>query len=295
MKPSRFIESGVSSVVYSNVFVALCTTAFTAKSSLLLFGNNGSMHIDSTVFSATLLIYCFHRINKTKFLILHENREDRNSWMSAHKTVYYVLIALAVIILSVQAFYLPIRTWLVSVPVAIVGIGYTFPIIPTKNGWKRLRDIYWLKTFWIAFAFSCLTTFLPVLYAAPGASILQPEVLFIFARSLLFIFAICIPFDIRDMRFDKLKGVMTLPVKLGVNISISIAIILLFLFILLMGVDFLYFKLNLRMAFALFLSAILTIILLPLSKSNRYALKFPLLYDSALLVQWLFIWALMHY
>jgi 4-hydroxybenzoate polyprenyltransferase len=97
------------------------------------------------------------------------------------------------------------------------------------------------------------------------------------------------------MRFDKLKGVMTLPVKLGVNISISIAIILLFLFILLMGIDFLYFKLNLRMAFALFLSAILTIILLPLSKSNRYALKFPLLYDSALLVQWLFIWALMHY
>jgi len=289
MPSSRFIKFGISPFVYSNVFVAFCTTAYTAKTSLLLFGSNGNMHVNSIVFCVTLFFYCFHRMNKGRAFTSDESQEARNNWMDTHKRTYYILILLSVVIVSIQLCYMPIRTWLVFIPVAILAAGYTFSIIPTPSGMKRLRDIYWLKTFWIAFVFSSLTTFLPVIFSEPPAAIFQPEVLFVFVRGFLFLFAICIPFDIRDMRFDKKKGVITLPVRFGAGASVFIAISLLLIFISLLGIDFLYFHLDLKPAFALFLSAILTMILLPLAKSKEHVLLFPLLYDSALAVQWILL------
>jgi 4-hydroxybenzoate polyprenyltransferase len=292
MKMSRFIKLGLSPFVYSNIFVAFCTAAYTAKTSLLLFGDNGSTRVNSLVFCVTLFFYCFHRMNKQRSFTPDESLEARNSWMNKHKRIYSVLIGISLAIVTLQLFHMPIRTWLVFIPVALLGAGYTFPLIPTHNGWKRLRDIYWLKTFWIAFAFSCLTTFLPVIFVDPVSALFQPEVLFIFIRAFLFLFAICIPFDIRDMVFDRKKGVITLPVRFGAPASVNIAIGLLLLFIFLIGIDFRYFHIDLKPAFALFLSAVLTIVLLPLSKNKQYALLFPLLYDSALLIQWIFIFAM---
>jgi len=282
-------------VVYSNIFIALSTAAYTAETSLLLYGNNGNVHVNTIAFCATLLFYCFHRINKKKFLIPDENQEERHDWMNAHKSIYYILILISLILLSVQLFYMPLKTGLVFIPVGLLGLGYTFPVIPSGNGWKRLRDIYWLKTLWVAIAFSWLTTFLPVAFSAPLSSMLKPEALFIFGRNLLFVFAICIPFDIRDMNFDKLKGVPTVPVSVGIKTSIYIAIILLLFFISIVCIQFLYFGLDIRVAAALFLSAVLTIILLPLAKVKRPALLYPLLYDGAMLVQWILVFAFMRF
>jgi 4-hydroxybenzoate polyprenyltransferase len=290
----RLIANAIRFVVYSNIFIALCALAYTAKTSLLLFGNNGNLHVNLTGFSAILLFYCFHRINKKKFLTSGENEESRNDWMSSHRNTYYVLLTASSVTLFVQLFYMPARTWLVFIPVGFLGIGYTFPIIYTGKDWKRLRDIAWLKPFWIAFAFSWLTTFLPVVFAEPVSNMFNAAVLFIFSRSFLFVFALCIPFDIRDMNFDKLKGVYTVPVSAGAKTSIYIAICLLLIFISLVCIQFLYFKLDFSSAIALFCSSTLTILLLPLANTQRPALFFPLLFDSAMLVQWILIVAFLY-
>jgi 4-hydroxybenzoate polyprenyltransferase len=121
------------------------------------------------------------------------------------------------------------------------------------------------------------------------SSMLKPEVLFIFIRGLLFLFAMCIPFDIRDMGFDKLKGVITLPVRFGAKSSVHIAVILLIVFMLLVILDAFYFNLNIRAASALLLSGLVAILLLQFAKTKQASLVFPLLYDSALLTQWIFI------
>jgi 4-hydroxybenzoate polyprenyltransferase len=289
MKTLRFIKYGIRYLVYSNIFIALCSAAYTAKTSLLLFGNNGNFHVNITAFCGILLFYCFHRINKKHFLSPNEKAEDRLDWMSTHKSIYYLLIGISLLTLFIQAYYMPVKTWLVFIPVGLMGVGYTFPIIPTAAGFKRLRDIYWLKVVWISFSFSWLMTFLPVLFIEPITYLLKPEVLFVFVRSFLFIFAICIPFDIRDMSFDKLKGVNTLPVSFGAKASINIGITLLLFFSLLVGVEYFYFNLNIRIALALCISAIITVITLPIAKTKRPALIFPLLYDGAMLLQWILV------
>jgi len=293
MKTPVFIKSGSSFLVYSNIFLAFCATAYTAKTALLLTGTNGNWHVNSIVFFATLFLYCFHRINKRKLISPNELIEERNDWVNNHKTLYLFLIGISTLMLLEELFFMPLRTWLVFIPVGALGLGYTFPIIPTTKGWKRLRDIYWLKTFWIAFAFSWLTTFLPAVYRGSLSSMLKPEVLFIFIRGLLFLFAICIPFDIRDIEFDKQKGVTTLPVLFGAKNSVYIAVILLLLFIFLVGTDFVYFNLNIKAASALSLSAMVTVILLQFAKAKRNSLVFPLLYDGAMLTQWIFLFVFM--
>lgn len=294
MNVSRYFKYGISFFIYSNLFIAFCSAAFTAKTCRELFHNNGNPHVTILIFCSTLLFYCFHRINKRKYLTPNENLEERINWMNEHKLLYYILISLSIVVLFSQLFYIPLRTWFILVPVAILAITYTFPLIPTPDGLKRLRDIYWLKTFWIALAFSLFTTFLPILALQTHPPIFKPTVLFIFFRNLVFLSAICIPFDIRDMHFDELKGVKTLPVLLGPVISIYISIILILLFISLICLQFLYFNMELYTATALFISALFTIILLVFAKKKRPALIYPLLFDSAMVLQYLLVLAFSH-
>ncbi|HTB33038.1 MAG TPA: UbiA family prenyltransferase [Bacteroidia bacterium] len=295
MPVSRYIKNGISFFIYSNLFIAFCVCAYTAKTTLLLYGNNGSPLVNSFVFSATLLFYCFHRVNKIKFLTPGENMEERNNWMSGHRPVYYTFIILCSITLLVELFFMPLRAWVVFIPVGILGVGYTFPIIPSKKGMKRLRDIYWLKIVWISLAFSWLTTFLPVIFIEPVSTLLKPSALFIFCRSFLFLFAVCMPFDIRDMQFDKQRGVNTLPVSIGAKTSTYISITVLLIFISLVCTQFLYFGLDFKVATALFISAFLTIALLPLANKKRPAVLFPLLYDGSMLVQWILVLLFTHF
>lgn len=287
-------KSVIRFLVYSNIFIAVCTAAYTAKTSLLLYGNNGNIHVNILVFCATLSFYCFHRINKKKFLIPGENKTERHSWMIAHKGIYFVLVAVSSAIAVIELFYMPLRTWLVFIPVGLITIGYTFPVVPAGKTWKRLRDIYWLKTFWVSLAFSLLTTLLPVVFAETSLSVFKPEILFVFVRSFLFIFAVCIPFDIRDMEFDRLKGISTLPVRVGDKTSVYIAITLLLIFIALVCIEFLYFSFTVSAAAALFVSAVITILSLLPAKPERPALFFPLLFDGSMLAQWMLIVAFTH-
>ncbi len=288
------ILSGIRFFIYTNIFIALCVTAYTIKTSILLFGNYGNLHACILVFCATLLFYCFHRINKKRFIAEDENEIGANIWMNTNKKIYYIIIALSFIVGTLQLIYLPIRTWLILIPVGLLGLGYTFPVIPTKKGLKRLRDIYWLKPFWIALAFSILTTFLPVLCIEPLDSLYKPSVLFILARSMLFLFALCIPFDIRDMHFDQLKKVNTLPVLTGAKTSVQISIILILFFISLVCIQFLYFNFDFKSALALFTSALLTIGFLLLAIPKRPALFYPLVFDGSMLLQCLLIIAFTH-
>lgn len=285
----KTVATAMRFFVYSNLFIALCATAYAIKTSFLLYRNYGSIHVSMLVFSATLLFYCFHRINKKKFTTPDENLAERNLWMNSHRNAYYVLMAASIVCAALQIPYLPLRIYTVLIPTALLSLGYTFSVIPSRQGWKRLRDIYWLKPLWIAIAFSILTTFLPVLYIEPFSAIPKAPVMFMFVRAVLFIFCLCIPFDIRDMEFDKLRKTRTLPVVVGAKTSACISISVMLLFISFVCIQFLYFNLDFKSAAALFVSAIITIALMPLSIANRSALFYPLVYDGSMLLQCIII------
>jgi 4-hydroxybenzoate polyprenyltransferase len=258
----------------------------------MLYGNPGNIHVNLLTFSATVFLYGFHRIYRRNRLFDDEHKEERHHWVDERKDLYYVIVGAAFVLAAVQTVYMPLRVWILLVPTGLIAIGYSTPVIKTKNGFIRLRDILWLKVVWIGLAYAMLTTFLPILYKQPVSNILHPSVLFLFLENFIFIFVLCIPFDIRDMNYDKRNGINTLPVLLGIKNSIILSWLLLLLFVVVVYFHYLFGGLNIDMARILTISAIETGCFVTISKPERPNLFFPLAIESGMILQWLLIFSI---
>jgi 4-hydroxybenzoate polyprenyltransferase len=282
----KMLVSAFRFLVFSNIYVSLCAATFTAKTALLLYGNNGDAKVIALVFFATLFLYGFHRIYHRSKMLPEERNEERHHWADEHKAAYYIITGVSFVAAAVLMFYMPVMVWVLLIPVGILGLGYSLPVIPTKSGWKRLRDISWLKILWISLAYAWLTTFIPVAYHSGVTNLFNPDVLCVFARSFLFVFVLVIPFDIRDVAHDSKNGIKSLPVLLGVKFTLRIAMWFLMVFVFVVLLQFQYFHLSSKAATALCISALEVAIVVPLSRPNRPDLFYPLAIETSMIFHW---------
>jgi len=277
-------------LVFSNIYVALCAMTFTAKTSLLLYGNNGNIRVNALVFSATLFLYCFHRLYHRSKMLPEERAEERHQWADRNKMAFITITVVAFISSLLLMLYMPLKIWLLLIPVAVLGLGYSLPCIPSAKGWIRLRDISWLKIVWIALAYAWLTTFIPVAYAGHLKDIYSPGVLFVFIRSFIVVFVLVIPFDIRDIQHDSKNGVKSLPVLIGVDKTTSVAYTVLILFALAVIAQLRFFNLSIPLAIALLISAIEIAVVVPIGKTAKRDLFYPLAIETSMILHWLLLY-----
>jgi len=100
---------------------------------------------------------------------------------------------------------------------SLISIGYIAPILKNR---KRLRDLPYLKIFLISFLWMILTLTIPLLLIENKD--ISTHILLGIER-FSFVFAITIPFDIRDYNIEKRTKVITFPVKFGIKNSMTIA------------------------------------------------------------------------
>ncbi len=100
----------------------------------------------------------------------------------------------------------------VLLPLVLLTLAYEFPAIPGFGG-LRLRQVPYLKIFLIAGVWAATTVVLPVIHA--GHQVPVGSTLLLVLERFLFVFAITIPFDLRDRIYDRSQGLKTLPHKLG--------------------------------------------------------------------------------
>ncbi len=106
-------------------------------------------------------------------------------------------------------------------PAAFIAILYIVPIFPFMGHWIRLREIPYIKIFLIAGIWLMLSI-LPVLTDFKQITTNKQFQLLLLQR-LLFLFAIIIPFDLRDIEFDRKQGIKTLAIALGANSSLRVS------------------------------------------------------------------------
>ena len=114
---------------------------------------------------------------------------------------------------------------------SLLAIAYVLPLF----GGKRLRDFDFVKIFFVALVWAWACSLIPLIelgYKIDGEMLLR------FASSFFFIFAITVPFDIRDLDIDDHSRVKTLPSLLGVERSRQLSYLLLAFAI---GIDILSF------------------------------------------------------
>lgn len=210
-------------LLYGHFWIAACAMAMAYQTKLLLLDYKNPTELEGFIFCGTFALYALHRViglgkvgehrHEGRFAIIHYYRK--------HIVVYSVVAALIGLYLFFQ---LRIWTQIAVVASGIVSLGYILPVFP---GEKRLRDFPFFKIFLVAFTWAWVTVFLPAVeYGYWQSSITRIQ----FLERMFFIFALAIPFDIRDQHIDKDMGAATLVNFLGTQKSLLLAYICLALF-----------------------------------------------------------------
>jgi 4-hydroxybenzoate polyprenyltransferase len=112
------------------------------------------------------------------------------------------------------SFLTRIEVLLTLAPFALITLFYSVPVFKSrKKRFFRLREISYLKIFLIAMVWSATTILLPIVQSNQTFENIQ--VACVLAERFLFILAITVPFDIRDMEADRNEGTITIPIKIG--------------------------------------------------------------------------------
>lgn len=209
----------INFLIYSNLEIATAAIAMTWQTQLLLTDRFEFSDLTIFIFLATLLLYAVHRLlpllkpmaapPQARFLII----QSYQNWLVGIAGA----ASLGVLFLF---FRLPndLKILLLA-PIGLAG-GYTLPILPKG---KRLRDLPFLKNILIAGVWTWVTAVVPIREKEMWQG-LSPMLLSV--GRFCFIFALSLPFDIRDMTMDRQAKVRTIPATMGIGATKILAIAL---------------------------------------------------------------------
>ncbi len=203
-------------IVFSNFFIALCAASITYINTLYLGLLEFQWIYSIFIFCATFIAYNFQRLIRIK----KTNRSQasiRLYWIHKNKRSLIFFNLLLAIIACLMLFYLPIQFFLLSIPVAILSIWY---VLGFKNN-KALREIPFIKVFVIAIVWTLACFDIPLFLSDHPWDL---EILFFNIAFLAFLVFQTIPFDIRDMLYDKSLNIKTIASHYGLEKSKYITI-----------------------------------------------------------------------
>ena len=140
------------------------------------------------------------------------------------KKKIYFITSISSIFLVYFLFQLRLKAILILAPFILLTLFYVFPIAKFS-----LRERAGVKLFLLAISWAGITVLFPLVQ---NYLLLRSVDYITFLQRFLFVFAITIPFDIRDLKYDK-PSLNTIPQVIGVKKSKYLAIIVLIIFILL--------------------------------------------------------------
>lgn len=223
-----FFRKIINSFIYGNILIAICASSlayFNAK--LLNLSNELDLFI--LIFFITHATYSLQRLFGFK---RNQNPplSSIDQWINKNfnSSLFSALISLVIV-----CYYLFIKysesIWVLSITAA-AALLYVAPI----KGRLPLREIAFIKSFAIASTWSVIVCLLPALNSNENIES-YPIVGLVILINFFFVLGQCIPFDIRDLKYDEISNVKTLPHKIGVITSKRIAISSLFISLILLA------------------------------------------------------------
>ncbi|GAL83724.1 UbiA prenyltransferase family protein [Sporocytophaga myxococcoides] len=262
-------------VIFSNLFISVSSITLTLSTFLILNTNFGSHDVPFLlfIFASTFLTYNVH--------IWYKKAGDdaslpRNIWRMRHSVLIKNLFVFFLMGLLVSLFFISSKVIWFTMHLAVFSLFYSAPLLNFKR-------IPFLKIFLISYVWSVSTVVLPSINK--GLGFFDKEVIEIFVQRFIFILALAIPFDIRDIELDKRNNIDTLPTLMGFGGAKLLSVILLILFILLgclfYGLDYTFYS---RLAIG-----ILAIFLILKIKRSRSDLYYMVGIDGIMILSYVFL------
>lgn len=146
---------------------------------------------------------------------------------------YTLFFVVGLVLAALGAWQLPIQVAMACAGLAVLSFAYFIPMLPGKR--KRLRDFGLLKIVLLTTIWTAVTAVLPMLVANVSIALWPWEVLLRF----VFIFALCILFDIQDIETDAGHNIATLPTRIGERRAYALVYFFLAIFLALSYMQFL--------------------------------------------------------
>lgn len=171
--------------------------------------------LHAIIMGSTLVEYNIHRIVNR-----HADTRAADRWCVA------LVVAGVLMCLTALPFVsLDFCLWLGLL--GVLSLSYSIPFLPFSNK-KRLKDFGIIKILVLTMVWVIATLILPLVYWHGPLEIFLPRM----GLRFLFIFALCIAFDIRDIRRDAARKVHTVPHILGLKAAYRLIDAVLVLFVL---------------------------------------------------------------
>ncbi len=210
----------ISFIINTNLYIAFAAVCITVASQVQLGMQPQLQAYLAVVFFASLLDYNAHRLitvgSKPEAF-----RSEKYQWSAAHLPLLKMMLVFAAGGLAGGLLLTGIKILFVLAPLAILSMLYSLTVSGKLKRNFRLQKIPFLKTFLIALVWTSATVILPGMLSDHSPGIYQ--VLLEAIERFTFIFAIAIPFDIRDIKTDLLCGINTIPVAVGEKKAILIS------------------------------------------------------------------------
>ncbi len=219
----------LSFIINTNIFISLAAVGLSVETQVQL-GLQPAFHpYLFIIFFATIFEYNLHRLI-TVIKNPQALEDDKHKWVKSFPLAFYLLVGLSVAGFVTAVLFAKREVLLTLLPIGLVTLLYSLPVVRFKKRFFRLRDLPLVKIFLISLVWSATTVLLPVIQSGTGFD--SRHIAAMLAERFLFVFSITIPFDIRDMAADKGSGLNTLPLMFGEKRSLLLADATLALFLL---------------------------------------------------------------
>lgn len=241
------------------------------------FKSKNEFLIPLFVFFSTLFAYSVFRLklNLTeggqKKLLISLHAASKIKIVTAFSSLFFSLVFFFQMVPMAQS---------LVIIVAMATFLYVAPVSLNGNAVKGIRNIFILKSIWLALVWTITTAVLPMLNSNENFPFVQ---YFNFiAQRFCFIFSIALAFNIRDYYADRAKNLKTIPGIFGISFTKVIAV-----GILLAGGFSICLEKNIAhtVQYGILISMIYTAILILVAKPGVKNFFYSVLMDGALAVQ----------
>ena len=188
--------------IFSNIhvaFAAFCLTKIT------LIENE----IESNLLPFFVLFSTIVSYNLIRFYNASEHKIWLAVFIKKNKNALLGLTFLCLGILIYQSFFLNFKAIISLIPFGFLTLFYVIPFPWNKSNSFTLRSVAFLKLFLIAISYAGITVLFPLINYRIEV---ESNEIITFIQRFLFIVAITIPFDIRDLNFDNINCQRKFPV-----------------------------------------------------------------------------------
>ncbi len=262
-------------ILFSSIFIAACAVGFCIETNILLGLPLNSFSFYCFVFGATLLQYNLHYSTKK----IAVKNSERLRWSHNNKKLHFFLLVVGGLLILFSFFSFHLKHFLILGCLAAISFLYSFPFLPFGKK-RRIKDYGLLKIVTLSLLWTLVTVWFPV-NTLPVNGLLFT---FVFVKRFIFMFILCLLFDVRDIEIDRREKINTLAVILGKKQCYTLSYVLLLLFLAIALLQYFYVP-QLSFFLAMIISSLITFLVIQRTKKSNSDFIYLAGIDGMMLVQ----------